>query len=49
MNEKGKPPWLSLMDQAQKLRLEAMKRPRVKQVDVALMAGAIVLTCYRDN
>lgn len=49
MNEKGKPPWLSLMDQAQKLRLEAMKRPRVKQVDVALMAGAIVLTCYRDT
>ncbi len=46
---KGKPPWVSLMDQAQKLRVEAMKRPNVKQVDVALMAGAIVLTCYRES
>lgn len=49
MNEKGKPPWLSLMEQAQKLRADAMKRPGMKQVDVALMAGAIVLTCYRDS
>lgn len=37
------------MEQAQQLRAEAMKRPRVKQVDVALMAGAIVLTCYRES
>lgn len=49
MNEKGKPPWLSLMEQAQKLRAEAMKRPGMKQVDIGLMAGAIVLTCYRDS
>lgn len=51
MNEscKGKPPWVSLMEQAQQLRVEAMKRPGMKQVDVALMAGAIVLTCYRDG
>jgi len=37
------------MEQAQQLRVEAMKRPGMKQVDVALMAGAIVLTCYRDG
>jgi hypothetical protein len=49
MNEKGKPPWLSLMEEAQKLRAEAMKRPGMKQVDIGLMAGAIVLTCYRDR
>ena len=48
-SSKGKPPWLSLMEQAQKLRADAMKRPGMKQVDVALMAGAIVLTCYRDG
>ncbi len=46
---KGKPPWTSLMEQAQQLRFEAMKRPGMKQVDVGLMAGAIVLTCYRDS
>ena len=49
MNEKGKPPWLSLMEEAQKLRAETMKRPGMKQVDIGLMAGAIVLTCYRDS
>ena len=51
MNEscKGRPAWISLMEQAQSLRAEAMKRPGMKQVDVALMAGAIVLTCYRDS
>lgn len=48
-SSKGKPPWLSLMEQAQQLRVQAMKRPGMKQVDVALMAGAIVLTCYRDG
>ena len=48
-SSKGKPPWVSLMQQAHQLRAEVMKRPGMKQVDVALMAGAIVLTCYRDG
>jgi len=43
------PAWVGLMEAALQERAKLLKKPGVTNVDIALMAGAVVFTCYRDT
>ena len=43
------PAWVGLMEAALEERAKILRRPGIRAVDIGLMAGAVVFTCYRDT